>query len=85
MTTKRLLVYHSINNQIIWWNKPALSKLDKFTSTRPIFQASNFICAPNPARKKKEKKRKKEARKMKVNVHVWLKNNYKQSFLFFVI
>ena len=78
MTTKRLLVYHSINNQIIWWNKPALSKLDKFSSTRPI-------CAPDPARKKKEKKRKKGARKMKVNVHVWSKNNYKQSFLFFVI
>ena len=31
----------------------ALSGLDKFTSTRPIFRVRNFICPPDRARKEK--------------------------------
>ena len=39
----------------VFCKKDVLTGLDKFTSTRPIFRAHNFICAPDRARKKKKK------------------------------
>ena len=48
---QKILKAHSWN----WGNfgqLKALSGLDKFTSTRPIFRARNFTCAPEQTRRK---------------------------------
>ena len=63
-------MYTGFTKDVIWMNTEVCSVtikpgLDKFISTRPIFLARNFICAPDRARKKKQNKNKTKQKKKK--------------------
>ena len=68
-------MYTGFTKDVIWMNTEVCSVtiksgLDKFISTRQIFWARNFICAPDRARKKnktKTKPNKKENGRAKSN------------------